>query len=168
MIGPYACCMRKPVLVPSLSALLAALALPLLLGSCSTISSVISQDAKVDSAGPLEVGKPWTLTGAIDSGTVNTSIPVKALYNVVGGSATVADRDQLSALEAGERGFSSAAYLTDSVNTLKFIWLGDAVGGVVPRYTCTITSLLQAPYAGVLVLQRGGNTYRGTCTASST
>lgn len=158
MIGPYALAMRTP-------ALMALAALPLLLGSCTTLSSFISTDPAVDSAGPLVVGQTLSVTGIIDGGNVSASVPVPQLVNVVGGRGTVSDRDRIDALQRGRSGFTSASYLNTNAENVTLIWIGDAVNGAAPQYTCSISTLTKAPYSGVLTLRRGANSYTGTCSA---
>lgn len=146
---------------------LLALAIPLLMSSCAALNGVLSNDPVVDSAGPLNVGKTYSVSGVIDGRTVSVGVPVTTLVTVTNGRGTVSDRDTLAALDAGKAGFVSASFLTSPVDSLNIVWTGDLVGGVTPRYTCVVSTLLSMPYTGVLTLVRGGNTYKGTCSVSS-
>lgn len=153
--------MRTPALLAPL------LALPLLLSSCATLNSIISQGPSPDFAGPLVVGQTWTVDAVVDGRPAQASFPVTRLYTNSTDRATRTTRESLDLTQAAQSGPVNAAYSVRGVPTLTFTWFGERAEGVAARYTCTITSLTRQPFSGVLLLQRGGNAVRGTCSAQS-
>ncbi|MFC4455902.1 hypothetical protein [Deinococcus sonorensis] len=147
---------------------LSLLALPLLFASCapliSTAAQLSEQGPAPDRSGPLTVGQRWTVSGQIDGGPVSTTIPVPAL-NLTAQYARSTHTDRERVEQQATAGYQEAEYSDQGVPTLIFRWTENADGNGTGRYTCTLTTLTQAPYNGVLTLQRSGNNYTGTCSA---
>ncbi|WP_043816551.1 hypothetical protein [Deinococcus maricopensis] len=150
--------------------LLPLLGAAVLLGSCapllSTAAQLAQQGPSSPSAGPLEIGQTWAITGLVNAENVAFDAPVTQLVGEPRQAATLAARDETAAFAAGRAGTNVVKYDATGVPTLKFVWVGRTVERRPYVYTCTITDPLSQPYQGTLTLDRGEPTpLRGSCTA---
>lgn len=148
-------------------AVLTFIALPLLLGACAPVASLLAnRDAEGPAprrAGPLVVGQTWTVSGTVDTRNVTATVGVPDLVDTPGNlSATANARDQIAAFETGRSGFTLAEY-DPNRRVLSFRWIGESPD---VTYTCTVDYAFAVSPVGVLLYQRGGRTVaNGTCQA---
>lgn len=158
MCGPYAALMRSPALLPL------ALILPLL-GACAPLSSLLANRDNGPSprrAGPLTVGQTWTVSGLVDGRAVTSTVSIRDLVEVPNGSGSVNTRDQLTAFEQSQAGFSVADF-NPSTRVVRFRWVGETDG---TAYTCRIMNPIVSPLRGVVTYERLGRVVaNGTCEA---
>ncbi len=166
MCGPYSAAMHKRAVLSL------ALGLPLLLGACAPINSLLaSRDGGEKGPlqfGPLAVGQTWTVSGVVDSRNVVTTVTIPDLVNVQGKFASYSARDQYTGFNDNRTGFAVASYDPDR-RTVEFRWVGDAGSASFDKvtYSCKIEKLTGAPLTGVLSYERNGQRVaNGTCEAT--
>lgn len=165
MCGPYPAGMLKRAVLPL------ALGLPLLLGACGPVASLLSStDGEKGPLqfGPLAVGQTWTLSGVVDSRNVVTTVKIPDLVNVQGKFASSSARDEYTGFDDNRAGFAVATYDPDRRNA-EFRWVGDAGAASFDKvvYTCKLDNLAGNPLIGTLTYTRNGQTVaNGTCEAN--
>ncbi|CAM3881892.1 hypothetical protein [Deinococcus frigens] len=149
-----------------------ALGLPLMMGSCAPITSLLaSRDGGEKGPlqfGPLAVGQTWTLSGVVDGRNVVTTVTIPDLVNVQGKFASYSARDEYIGFNDSRAGFAVATYDPDRRNA-EFRWVGDAGAASFDRvtYTCKLDRLTGNPLIGTLTYMRNGKTVaNGTCEAN--
>ncbi|MDV6373797.1 hypothetical protein [Deinococcus arenicola] len=153
------------------AALPLALGLPLLLGACAPINSLLaSRDGEKGPLqfGPLAVGQTWTLGGVLEGRNVVTTIAIPDLVNVQDRFASYSARDQYTGFNDNRTGFAVATYDPGRRN-VEFRWVGDAGTASFDRvvYTCKLDRLIGNPLIGTLTYQRNGQVQaNGTCEAN--
>lgn len=166
MCGPYSAHMLKRAVLSL------ALGLPLLLGACAPVNSLLaSRDGGEKGPlqfGPLAVGQTWTVSGVVDSRNVVTTVTIPDLVNVQGKFASYSARDEYTGFNDNRAGFAVASYDPDR-RSAEFRWVGDAGAGSFDKvtYTCKLDNLTGTPLIGVLTYGRNGQTVaNGTCEAN--
>lgn len=145
-----------------------ALGLPLLLGACAPVASLLSStDGEKGPLqfGPLAVGQTWTVGGVVDSRNVVATVTIPDLVNVQGVFASSSARDEYNGFNDNRAGFAVASYDPDR-RSAEFRWVGDAGAASFDRvvYTCKIENLSATPLTGTLNYQRNGQLVAtGTC-----
>lgn len=151
-----------------------ALGLPLMLGACAPINSLLaSRDGEKGPVqfGPLAVGQTWTLSGVVDGRNVVTTVTVPDLMSVQGGFASFSARDEYTGFNDNRAGFAVASYDPDR-RSAEFRWVGDAGAAPFDKvvYTCKLPNAvanLGTPLTGTLTYQRNGQVLaNGTCEAT--
>ncbi|WP_156123085.1 hypothetical protein [Deinococcus radiopugnans] len=148
-----------------------ALSLPLLLGACAPVASLLSStDGEKGPLqfGPLAVGQTWTVGGVVDSRNVVATVTIPDLVNVQGVFASSSARDEYNGFNDNRAGFAVASYDPDR-RSAEFRWVGDAGAASFDRvvYTCKIENLYATPLTGTLNYQRNGQLVAtGTCEAN--
>ena len=147
------------------------LGLPLLMGSCAPINSLLaSRDGEKGPLqfGPLAVGQTWTLSGVVDGRNVVTTVIIPDLMNVQGKFASHSARDEYTGFNDNRAGFAVATYDPDRRST-EFRWVGDAGNAAFDKvvYACQLGGVVGTPLTGTLTYQRNGQVVaNGTCEAN--
>ncbi|MFC3833242.1 MULTISPECIES: hypothetical protein [Deinococcus] len=144
---------------------LALLTLPLL-GACAPLNAMLAdRDTNGPAprrAGPLVVGQTWTVSGLVDGRSVTSTISIRDLVDVPGGSGSVNASDQITAFERSQAGFTVADF-DRSRRVARFRWVGEGEG---ITYTCRVMEAAASPLRGELTYERLGKAVaNGTCEA---